>query len=206
MRTRLSATMALLAGASVAALAGGTIGAAAALSTELTIQNHLSLDTVDIRIDQVQPTTKTLVAGESYPHSALISNLGADCYLRVLVRAQSGSRSSTLATKEGLDENDWILAGNYLYYRPVLEEGQQVDFRQSIFNPWDDISGPPQPMSLSITAEAVQARNFNPDYESSTPWGSIEVEECVRSRKQVTTANAGSAITQGETSPQEGSN
>ncbi|MDO4501815.1 MAG: hypothetical protein Q4D06_01405 [Coriobacteriia bacterium] len=183
-RRRLTATTALLAGASIVALAGGTVGAAAALSTDLTVTNHLSLDTVDIAIEQTKASAVALESGESYPHSALIRNLGADCYLRVRAEAASGERSTALTTLKGLDSRSWIQAGDYLYYRPVLAEGKQVDFSQQVSNPWPDAT-PDDRLTLTVTAEAVQARNFRPDYTSASPWGEIAVEECVNSRSQL---------------------
>lgn len=200
MRKRLSTTTVLLAGTATAALIGGTVGAAAALSSELTVENHLSLDTVDIRIDQTRTEAKTLVAGESYPHLTRISNLGADCYLRVSTRAESEGRSATLTATEESSQGDWVLAGDYLYYVPILGEGQHVDLNQQIFNPWDHIGSPPLPMALTVTAEAVQARNLAPDFTSEDPWGGIEAEECEKSRSQVAQRSEEKTAAQDESS------
>lgn len=34
-------------------------------------------------------------------------------------------------------------------------------------------------LGLTVTAEAVQAANFTPDFNSESPWGDTEIEQCV---------------------------
>ena len=92
------------------------------------------------------------------------------------------------------------MAGDYLYYVPILGEGQHVDLNQQIFNPWGHIGGPPLPMALTVTAEAVQARNLAPDFTSEDPWGGIEAEECEKSRSQVAQGSEEKTAAQDESS------
>ena len=79
-------------------------------------------------------------------------------------------------------------------------EGQHVDLNQQIFNPWDHIGSPPLPMALTVTAEAVQARNLAPDFTSEDPWGGIEAEECEKSRSQVAQGSEEKTAAQDESS------
>lgn len=108
-----------------------------------------------------------------------IENLSSDCYIRI----KAENRAELCLEDEsfkGISE-EWIKRGDYWYYQPVLGEGESADFFTGIQFPteWDErLSG--QEVVLSLQAEAIQARNFTPDYALEDPWFGERAQYCLQ--------------------------
>ena len=74
----------------------------------------------------------------------------------------------------------WVKQGEYYYYTKPLKNGESADFFQNVTIPaaWTS-KAQDRVLGLTVTAEAVQAANFTPDFNSEVPWGDTEIEQCV---------------------------
>ena len=107
-----------------------------------------------------------------------ISNLGDSSYIRAKIGYLSEDAEIKLsdANIEGMSDA-WIKKGDYWYYKNIVNSGENVDIFKSFEIPVD-ISNEYQgrTIDLNITAEAVQASNFTPNFESESPWHGINAE------------------------------
>lgn len=125
-----------------------------------------------------------VLPGQTLSRIARIRNQAADCYVRALI-----TFSDRTGVEEGLtDQNllgmsgDWIKKGSYFYYQKPLEENASVEIFTGIQVPteWDtryDTEQQIQPYytdntwDLQVKVDAIQSKNFIPDFSSETPWG-----------------------------------
>lgn len=83
----------------------------------------------------------------------------------------------------GIDET-WKKVGEYYYYTNAVSSEEQVDFFREIRVPseWDKcLSG--QEFALTVTAQAIQKANFEPDFSGEAPWFGVPIESCVHSQR-----------------------
>ena len=79
--------------------------------------------------------------------------------------------------------DEWVKQGEYYYYTQPLKNGESADFFQNVTIPaaWTS-KAQDRVLGLTVTAEAVQAANFTPDFNSESPWGDTEIEQCVHEK------------------------
>lgn len=174
-------------------LALGGAGALAALTAEATTNNAVSLDTVDIEIAQNGSKAAATVLGDNEIVSeTTIENRGAPCWVRVRAHGVVGSGGaaeeiggSALGSAETAGEGIWKLASDgYSYLTRALEEEEAIAVTIRVQSP---LAGEDFEETFDftqvVTAEAVQATAFEPDFDADEPWGDIEPEECVHARR-----------------------
>ena len=78
---------------------------------------------------------------------------------------------------------DWVKRGEYYYYTKILEKSDSVDFFEKIAIPsyWTEEHASRR-LSMTVQADAIQAKNFRPDFAAMSPWGNQEIELCVHER------------------------
>ena len=76
--------------------------------------------------------------------------------------------------------DNWILAEDgYFYYKEILETGKSVDLFQGIKIPVDLTESAAESLfTIKVDVDAIQSNNFDPDYDSSNPWGEVQILEC----------------------------
>lgn len=99
---------------------------------------------------------------------------------------QNGETSvEYVLSDEDLDgiSDAWVKQGEYYYYTKPLKNGESADFFQNVTIPaaWTS-KAQDRVLGLTVTAEAVQAANFTPDFNSEAPWGDTEIEQCVHEK------------------------
>lgn len=156
-------------------------------------QNHISYvekfetDRVNINLE----TFSVLKTGESAESTGIvqankdisyiprITNEDAACYVRARVDITADGDDS-----EPLDGNclygvseDWVWKGDYLYCTKLIEEGASTDVFKGIHIPENWNTSDTENLKVSVKAEAVQAKNFKPDFSDVLPWGAVKLEE-----------------------------
>lgn len=154
--------------------------------TETRVTNPVHTGVVDIDLSEYQVNEKgeeelwqdnpTVLPGMTISKIPRISNLGYDCYVRAKMDFDiEGMDQSYQELGEG-----WFLGEDgYYYCKKVLHHGDSTDIFQSIKIPEDF----PQELEetqfhLDIKADAIQSKNFTPDFESKQPWGTVEIQDC----------------------------
>lgn len=126
-----------------------------------------------------------------------ISNLGDDCYIRAKVSYINSNNSAVSLAEDNINSlsNEWIKHGDYWYYTSVVNSGENVDLFKNVAIP-EDISEESQgeTLELNIIAEAVQSKNFNPDFSSESPWSEISVEKAIEGSYQADKVQSNSGI------------
>ena len=195
----------------------GVGGAYAYYQDSVTVQNHISTGDVNIGIQEYQringeeavyDTTENRIVLPSEEISKIprITNYAQPCYIRAKVthstdpavsdfdteaNMETGSEKETYALTDndisGISEQ-WIRKGEYYYYTEPLEYGESVDLFSGVTIPaeWTEASSGAS-LALTVTAEAIQAANFTPDFQSESPWGDEEIELCVHEQNNAIT-------------------
>lgn len=94
-----------------------------------------------------------------------------DCYLRakVVVEGLDADHVADLFANDNINiEENWIKSGDYYYYQSVVEAGTPVSLFTTVTIPtkWGNEVAK-EDFTISITAEAIQADNFNPDLDDN---------------------------------------
>ena len=107
-----------------------------------------------------------------------VSNIGDPCYIRAKV--SYSKEDSELVNVDRIDNvsDDWIKKGEYWYYKPILQSGKKIDIFKTFTIPTDmpnDYQG--KEIQVNITAEAIQADSFKPDFDSESPWNKVKAQK-----------------------------
>ena len=124
---------------------------------------------------------KAILPGQPIPMIPEIKNLGTNCYVRVKITTESEKGKEIPSTCfQGISE-DWIQCGDYLYCTKILELGKKTEVFQAFELPadWNQSGIAKDTIQIHLRVDAIQSDNFEPDFESESPWGNVEVQEAV---------------------------
>lgn len=165
----------------------GISGSSIYAFTEVSVVNNFSTGIVDIELDEYtiedgkekkwENNIKDVLPGDDIYKIPRISNHGNDCYVRAYVHFVDTPLDVTCL--KGMSDN-WILAEDgYFYYKEILETGKSVDLFQGIKIPVDLTESAAESLfTIKVDVDAIQSNNFDPDYDSSNPWGEVQILEC----------------------------
>ncbi len=169
---------------------GGGILAKTTVRTDVT--SYFEVGIVDIELEEYaigadgKETSYTdgqkITPGETVSKIPRVTNEGVDCYIRVKLGFETGSKTAQDMDEEclgGLDKN-LKKTGEYWYYTKVLKHGESFDIFKEVTFPtvWNEKDEGIAP-KVSIQVDAIQARNITPSFNTSNPWGSVEIESCL---------------------------
>ena len=148
------------------------------------VTNYFETGVVDINLTEYQVVdgketewvdNPTILPGDAISKIPRISNDGNDCY----VRAKLTFRGTDEVGEENLFGigNKWVKADDgYWYYLGVLSHGESVDIFEGLLIPEDfsqEYEG--ETFYVDVDVDAIQSKNFTPDFSLSQPWGSVEI-------------------------------
>lgn len=125
-----------------------------------------------------QEQNKLIMPGSEISLIPRIYNLAQDCYVRAKLEIV-GVDDDSFKYISSLE--NWERIGEYYYYEKPLASGDFVDIFNTI-KVSEDLGNEYQEkvIKLKIVAEAIQAKNFNPDFSNnSDPWNGIEIKESI---------------------------
>ncbi len=173
------------------------IAAAAAVSVYgdfqdvLSVTSHISTGDVNIAIREYQQTgkkesayvnPKTVMPGDVISKIPRIYNYAQPCWVRakIIFSAEESEEEMTAPVSVGGMPSEWVKRGDYYYYTKVLGKKESVELFRSLYIPasWDEKY---QDMEFAVTihADAVQAANFQPDFQAASPWRDQEIQQCI---------------------------
>ena len=156
--------------------------------TSVDVTNHFETGIVDIGIKEYQKNedgsegewidNPTVMPGDEVSKIPRIHNYGTDCYVRVKITFREAGE----ITEEHLFgmSDKWMKADDgYYYYKEILKTGTETDVFDGLEIP-ENLSEDMADRSfyIDINADAIQSKNFTPDFESASPWGGVEILEC----------------------------
>ena len=172
-----------------------------AFTSQLT-NGSLSTGIVDIKIqnyelnsennEEIFNQNKKCSPGEIISLIPKIENIGESCFVRIKINYIDDT-VDFMDFISGFSSN-WEKYGDYYYYNKVLNSNENVEIFKTIKIP-DSINTNNESIVLTIIAEAVQERNFNPDYSSNNPWGDIVPQKSINNALDINTNKDASKIT-----------
>lgn len=156
----------------------------------VSVQNDFETGIVDISIAEYMMDGQKEVTWEDNPlvlPGAIISKIpritndGNNCYVRAKITFKGNDKIDDAALF-GMNEK-WLKADDgYYYYTEELPHGEQIDLFAGLEIPVDlPAESQGQLFYIDIAADAIQSKNFNPDFRSAAPWGSVEIMKCDKS-------------------------
>ncbi len=132
---------------------------------------------------------KIVVPGDVISLIPKVSNQGMDCYLRIKVFYIDENTNFENYVTNFL--GDFTKQGDYYYYNKTFKSGENLKIFDTIKIP-DDIDDifTNGYIKLTITAEAVQSKNFKPDYELEDPWNGVEPTETTNETYDIDNKNS----------------
>ncbi len=165
-------------------------------SSVTTGQVNISLQEYEKRDNQevIYSENNIVLPGDNISLIPRITNHGIDCYIRAKIDyfLEDGTKINT--TDNISISNNWTKKNDYYYYEKVLGKGEKTDIFDTISIP-TDISHNDQKISLNITVEAVQQKNFTVDFAKDEPWGYITIKECVDDNYDVSKVQSSANVT-----------
>lgn len=181
-------------------------GIMAYFTDRTTVTNNIKMGIVDIDIKEYTINSEgqkvewrdmeNVLPGEKVSKIPEIECVdgAVDCYVRAKVEISCKdpqlANSNLLLTIDDLnvDSLKWYYCSQdgYFYYKQILTDSSnpvvlfsEVTIPTSLDNKWSL-----QNISIDVTAEAIQSKNFTPDFsdESTEPWPGItqdDIEECI---------------------------
>lgn len=183
----------------------GIAGIFAYFTDVATVTNKAKVGIVDIKLDEYMidsnnnkvkwQNEQTILPGQTISKIPEISCVkgSADCYIRAKVEISAKDKDlnkhSEMLTLDNLniDTDKWYYCkeDGYFYYKNVLtDKSESVILFTEVTVPskWDN-TWSLQELSIDVTAEAIQEKNFTPDFSenSKNPWPGItkdDIEVC----------------------------
>ena len=138
--------------------------------------NEFAAGIVDIEIrDSGTGEKQRILPGQKLGGPYRIQNNGNDCFVRARFTLR-GVRARVVDCITGMDDM-WMEGDDgYYYCREVLKEGAFVNLIYGMKIP-ETLSQAPEGGSfqLDVEVEAVQSKNFRPDFHAVSPWGEVQI-------------------------------
>lgn len=152
--------------------------------TTASVNNTFEFGVVDISLSEYQIQNNkevsypnkpiTIVPGMVISKIPRIHNNGADCYVRAKI---------SFKNTDEIDESDLTINKNwkqaddgYWYYTKVLPAEEDVDLFSTVNIPSDfSEDNANTKIRLTIEVDAIQAKNFTPNFKRAKPWGNVEI-------------------------------
>lgn len=143
----------------------------------------LNSENIEVRDED---SNKVVLPAEIISFIPKIENLGAKCYVRVKIfYINEDIEAETYIT--GIS-NEWKKHGEYYYYKNALNTKEIMELFDTIKIPQNisEITSSKK-IKLEITAEAIQEKNFEPDYTKDDPWQGIIPTKSVNTEYNIDT-------------------
>lgn len=127
-------------------------------------------------------TSTSVMPGEKVSFIPKIHNYGEDCYVRV----------NFSFIEDGIAPDEYVdnflsgveKHGDYYYYQTALHSNEEIKLFDSVNIP-SDIKDGMESFQLIIAAEAIQEKNFTPDYTLEDPWKGITPKEKIVNQYEI---------------------
>lgn len=177
-------------------------GTYAYFSDKISVDNTLQLG--DIRIlleDNGLPDSEKggdtgkeamVLPGDTVFRVSRITCQAEPCYIRALFTAKSPDDTTGRLPAPDIRQSsdDWIKIGRYYYYKNPLASGEHAELlsRTDIPAAWSNEQALKN-LSVDLQVDAIQSKNFTPDFNTDTPWGEEEIEVCAHTGPRVNIVN-----------------
>ena len=164
---------------------------AASKTFQTEVINNIRVGQVAIQIDEFELNksgkedpyrdNKIVVPGQTVSKIVRITNLGNDAWIRIKADFDADDPRMALSYADLILASDkWKKCGDYYYYTEPVYTGKYVDFIKEVKIPatWNE-STSEKSTRIHFTSDAVQIKNFDPDFSSTDPWFGTLIEQRV---------------------------
>ena len=151
---------------------------------DIEIQNYsLNSEETEVKYDN---ENKEVSPSEVISLISKIENYGENCYVRTKIFYINDAINFKKYVTGMSDE--WEKHGDYYYYKRTLNKDEKLKIFDTIKIP-DNIREltSESKIKLEITAEAVQEKNFEPDFSKEDPWQGIVPTQSVNTKYDINT-------------------
>lgn len=165
--------------------------------SKLETVNNLGMGAVGINIAEYQidkdgkeadyEDFKTILPGQKISKISRITNTGEPAWIRCKLEFVSETELEALdESMITLASDKWIKRGDYYYWPKAVPTGEHVDFTESVLFPkeWTEKVANTE-FQIIISADAVQERNFTPDFLAEDPWFGTMIEMTMYEKSRV---------------------
>lgn len=161
---------------------------AATQKGEVSVTNKLQTGSVNINLTAYERTEdgerearpgEAVVANQKLSYIPRITCLRETCYVRLTLRIKMDQTIQTPLSADDIYDlgEGWIQKGSAFYYTKPLKNGEATDAFSGIHIPKEWTNEDSSSFQVYLTADAIQAPNFTPDFKADQPWGAVEIEE-----------------------------
>ena len=161
--------------------------AAAEYSTE--VENNIETGLVSIHLDQYEYDSagklleyedcQKVRPGARLNRLIHISNKANSAWIRLKISLKTSDTLFGFGEEmlTGMNKG-WIRRGAYYYWTKPLDKGEGVYFDNSLLIPasWSEADVCKE-FQVSVSADAVQTKNYSPDFDSEDPWFGTVIEQ-----------------------------
>ncbi len=165
---------------------------AAVRSSVTFVLNELETGIVDISLKEytldengrevLWKDKENIMPGDSISKIPKITNEAMNCWVRAKVKLSSSAQSADALSLEHIRgiSKDWIKIGEYFYYTKVLKSKETVVLFEGLSIPenWSKEQEQSE-IKVIVQVDAVQEKNFTPNFSKDTPWGGLSVQKCI---------------------------
>ena len=118
-----------------------------------------------------------ILPGQKITMITEIENLGENCLIRYQMTAEAKSnREIPISSFSGIPGN-CVRKGEYFYHTDVVKHGETVRLFTAFTLPETWEQGGEDEIRIHVAADAIQSRNFTPDFTSEHPWGDQVIQK-----------------------------
>lgn len=139
---------------------------------QTSLKNIVKTQGIDIKVTSNTDEDKLYSAGSTLRYEPVIENRAMSCYIRFKLNLSNKLLSEDSFV--GLTE-DFVKRGDYFYYTKPLDNKKSITTFNSFKMPADIDNEDKEEIKIIKTVDAIQSKNFTPDFNSENPWGNVEV-------------------------------
>lgn len=139
---------------------------------QTSLKNIVKTQGIDIKVTSNTDEDKLYSAGSTLRYEPVIENRAMSCYVRFKLNL-----SNALLNEDsfvGLTD-DFVKRGDYFYYTKPLDNKQSITTFNSFKMPADIDNEDKEEIKIIKTVDAIQSKNFTPDFSSENPWENVEI-------------------------------
>ena len=166
-------------------LSAGTFASAYpvfAAQSEVSVENNVDIGNINISLEKHGLDEKgektdfddaqVVVPGQVVDELVDIFNLANDAWVRMKVTFDDSTIDGNMLDDSLLNlGEDWVKCGDYYYCTKPVKHGESAEFLKSVSIPaeWTEAVSE-KDLKINFTADAVQEKNFTPNFKSDDPW------------------------------------
>jgi len=162
-----------------------TSGVVAFYSTSVNVEKKINMGLIDVQLKtfidvdgvNIEYTSNDLeITNEQFSYIPVVynKNNSGDCFVRVKTYINTDTTSKAVTPNDVYNLNDSIMYGDdgYFYYKSVLSPSDNVKIYDGLI--LDSLNNyKNKTLKVVTVVEAIQAKNFDVDFTTNTPWGDL---------------------------------